>query len=144
MGTGYLWIKALHIIGVVTWFAALFYLPRLFVYHVTTEDEPGKARFRIMEDKLYRIIMRPSMLITLIFGLWLLVLGWDAFSRSAWLWIKLAGVVVLLGYHHYCARLVRAFANDVNPHSERFYRIFNELPALLLILIVVLVVVKPL
>jgi len=143
MGTGYLWVKAFHIIGVVTWFAAMFYLPRLFVYHATTEDEAGRARFRTMEDKLYRIIMRPSMLITVFFGLWLLALSWDAFSRSIWLWVKLAGVVVLLGYHHYCARLVRAFASDESPHSERFYRIFNELPALLLILIVVLVVVKP-
>jgi len=83
------------------------------------------------------------MLITVVFGVWLLVLGWSAFAGSVWLWIKLAGVIVLLGYHHYCARLVRAFARDENPHSERFYRIFNELPALLLILIVVLVVVKP-
>lgn len=143
MSTAYLWVKAIHIIGVVTWFAAMFYLPRLFVYHVTTEDEIGRARFRIMEDKLYRIIMRPSMLVTVIFGLWLLVLGWDAFGSSIWLWIKLAGVVALLGYHHYCARLVSAFDRDESPHSERFYRIFNELPALLLILIVVLVVVKP-
>ena len=143
MGTGYLWLKAIHIIGVVTWFAAMFYLPRLFVYHTSTEDEAGKARFRIMEDKLYRIIMRPSMLITVVFGVWILVLGWSAFAGSLWLWIKLAGVVVLLGYHHYCARLVRSFARDENPHSERFYRIFNEVPALLLILIVVLVVVKP-
>ena len=143
MGTGYLWVKAIHIIGVVTWFAAMFYLPRLFVYHTTTEDEAGKARFRVMEGKLYRIIMRPSMLITVVFGLWLLALGWEAFAGSVWLWVKLAGVVVLLGYHHYCARLVRAFAADENPHSERFYRIFNELPALLLILIVILVVVKP-
>ncbi|HEY5646773.1 MAG TPA: protoporphyrinogen oxidase HemJ [Pseudomonadales bacterium] len=143
MSTGYLWLKAIHIIGVVTWFAAMFYLPRLFVYHTMTEDEAGKARFRMMEEKLYRVIMRPSMLITVIFGLWILALAWEAFSSSIWLWVKLAGVVALLGYHHYCARLVRAFAADENRHSERFYRIFNEAPALLLILIVVLVVVKP-
>ena len=96
-----------------------------------------------MEDKLYRIIMRPSMIITLVFGLWILALGWSAFASSAWLWIKLLGVVALRGYPHYCARLIRAFADDRSPHSERFYRIFNEMPALLLILIVVLVVVKP-
>ncbi|MGD8415843.1 MAG: protoporphyrinogen oxidase HemJ [Pseudomonadales bacterium] len=143
MSSAYLWLKAFHIIFVVTWFAALFYLPRLFVYHSTTEDEAGKARFRMMEDKLYRIIMRPSMLATVILGLAVLYLTWDAYSGSAWLWIKLTGVVVLLGYHHYCARLIRAFAVDENPHSERFYRIFNEVPALLLVLIVVLVVVKP-
>ena len=143
MSTAYLWLKAAHIIGVVTWFAAMFYLPRLFVYHSTTADEIGRARFKIMEDKLYRIIMRPSMIITVLFGLWILVLGWDAFSHSIWLWLKLAAVVVLLGYHHYCARLLRAFAADQNTHSERFFRIFNELPALWLIVIVILVVVKP-
>lgn len=143
MSTGYLWLKAFHIIFVVTWFAALFYLPRLFVYHSTTEDAPGRERFRVMEGKLYRIIMRPSMVLTVVLGLWTLYQVWDAYAASTWLWIKLAGVVVLLAYHFYCARLVRAFATDENPHSERFYRIFNELPALLLILIVILVVVKP-
>jgi putative membrane protein len=143
MSTGYLWLKAFHIIGVVCWFAAMFYLPRLFVYHSTTTDEAGRERFKIMEDKLYRIIMRPSMIVTLVFGIWILILAWDAFAASVWLWIKLGGVVLLLGYHHYCARLVKAFAADASPHSERFYRIFNELPVLLLILIVILVVVKP-
>lgn len=143
MSTAYLWLKAAHIIGVVCWFAAMFYLPRLFVYHATTEDEAGNARFKIMEGKLYRVIMRPSMIITVLFGLWILVLGWDAFSHSVWLWLKLAGVVVLLGYHHYCGRLLRAFAADQNTHSERFFRMFNELPVLLLIAIIILVVVKP-
>ena len=138
-----LWIKAFHIIFMVTWFAALFYLPRLFVYHSVTEDEAGRERFKMMEEKLYRIIMRPSMIVAVGFGLWTLFLSWDAFASSVWLWVKLAGVVLLLGYHHYCARLIRALANDESPHSERFYRIFNEAPALLLILIVILVVVKP-
>lgn len=143
MSTGYLWLKAFHIIGVVCWFAAMFYLPRLFVYHSSTTDDAGRERFKVMEDKLYRIIMRPSMIVTVVFGIWILLLAWDAFAASVWLWIKLAGVVLLLGYHHYCARLVKAFAADASPHSERFYRIFNELPVLLLILIVILVVVKP-
>lgn len=143
MSTGYLWLKAFHIIGVVCWFAAMFYLPRLFVYHSMTEDTAGRERFKLMESKLYRVIMRPSMIITVVFGLWILVLGWEAFSSSIWLWVKLLGVVALLGYHHYCARLIRAFAADETPHSERFYRMFNEVPALLLILIVILVVVKP-
>ena len=143
MTTGYLWLKAFHIIGVVCWFAAMFYLPRLFVYHSSTEDEAGRERFKVMESKLYRVIMRPSMIITVVFGLWIFGLGWDAFANSGWMWIKLLGVVALLGYHHYCARLVKAFAADQSPHSERFYRIFNELPALLLIVIVILVVVKP-
>lgn len=139
----YLWLKAFHIIGVVCWFAAMFYMPRLFVYHSMTEDRPGRDRFKVMEDKLYRIIMRPSMIITAVFGFWILYLQWEAFSSSAWLWIKLAGVVALFVYHYYCARLVKAFAADESPHSERFYRVFNEAPALLLILIVILVVVKP-
>jgi putative membrane protein len=143
MTSGYLWLKAFHIIGVVTWFAALFYLPRLFVYHSTTTDEAGRERFKVMEDKLYRIIMRPSMIITVVLGTWIMVLTWEAFGSSIWLWIKLAGVVVLLGYHHYCGRVIQAFASDQSPHSERFYRIFNEVPSLLLILIVILVVVKP-
>ncbi len=143
MSTFYLWIKAFHVIGVVAWFAGLFYLPRLFVYHASAEDEPSKARFCVMEEKLYRIIMRPAMLISVVFGLGVLYLGWAAFATSAWLWIKILGVLVLLGYHHYCGRLVRAFAAQANPHSERFYRIFNEMPALLLVLIVVMVIVKP-
>ncbi|MEM8767279.1 MAG: protoporphyrinogen oxidase HemJ [Pseudomonadota bacterium] len=143
MSTAFLWLKAFHIIGVVTWFAAMFYLPRLFVYHSATEDDAGRARFRMMEDKLYRIIMRPSMFIATGFGLAVLFIGWEAYATSIWLWLKLFGVVLLLGYHHYCARLVRAFAADESPHSERFYRIFNEAPALLLIAIVILVVVKP-
>lgn len=143
MSTGYLWLKAIHIIGVVCWFAALFYLPRLFVYHSTTDDDAGRERFKVMEGKLYRIIMVPSMIVTVVFGLWLLALGWEAFARSGWLWLKLAGVLALLGYHHYCARLVRDFAAGQNRHSERFYRMFNEAPALLLVAIVVLVVVKP-
>jgi putative membrane protein len=141
--TGYLWLKALHIIFVVTWFAALFYLPRLFVYHSSTNDALSLERFKVMEGKLYRVIMRPSMLLATGFGLWLLVLGWQGFASSAWLWVKLAAVVGLLGYHHYCARLIKAFAADASPHSEKFYRWFNELPALVLILVVIMVVVKP-
>ncbi len=143
MSSGYLWLKALHIISVVTWFAGLFYLPRLFIYHATAEDGASRERFKVMEEKLYRIIMRPSMIATLTFGIWLLVLSWSAFAASGWLWLKLTGVVALLGYHHYCGRLIRALAKDETPHSERFLRIYNEMPALLLIGIVILVVVKP-
>jgi protoporphyrinogen IX oxidase len=143
MSTLYLWLKAFHIIAVVTWFAAIFYLPRLFVYHTAAEDEIGRERFKVMEGKLYRIIMRPSMIATLVFGISLLAIGWSAFAPTVWLWLKLLGVVALLGYHHYCGRIIRALAVDQNPHSERFYRMFNEVPALLLIVIVVLVVVKP-
>ena len=143
MSSGYLWLKAFHIISLVAWFAGIFYLPRLFVYHSAAEDTASRERFKVMEDKLYRIIMRPSMLATLVFGIWMLILGWAAFASSGWLWLKLLGVVALLGYHHYCGRLIRAFAAEADPHSEKFYRVFNEVPVLLLILIVILVVVKP-
>lgn len=142
-GTFYLWLKAFHVISVVTWFAGLFYLPRLFVYHVTATDAVSRERFEVMEDKLYRIIMRPSMIVTVTLGVWMLVLAWSAYATSAWLWLKLVGVVALLGYHHYCGRVIRAFAAGENPHTERFFRIFNEVPSLLLITMVILVVVKP-
>jgi protoporphyrinogen IX oxidase len=143
MSSAYLWLKAFHIISVITWFAALFYLPRLFVYHAAADDEISRARFEIMESKLYRIIMQPSMIAALAFGVAILAIGWSAFAPTFWLWLKLIGVVALVGYHHYCGRIIRAFAADRNPHSERFYRLFNEVPAVLLIVIVVLVVVKP-
>ena len=143
MSSGYLWLKALHIIFVVTWFAGLFYLPRLFVYHATTTDEPGSARFKVMERKLYRAIMQPSMVLALVFGAWLLYLGWAGFASSLWIWVKVVLVIALVGYHHYCGRLVRAFAADTNTHSSKFFRWFNELPALVLITVVIMVVVKP-
>lgn len=143
MTTAYLWLKAFHIIGVICWFAGLFYLPRLFVYHTMTHDEAGKDRFTTMEEKLYRIIMRPSMIVAVGFGIWLLVLAWDALADATWLWLKISGVVALLGYHHYCGRIIKALAANENPHSERFFRLFNEAPVLLLIALVILVVVKP-
>lgn len=142
MSNLYLWLKAIHILGVISWFAGLFYLPRLFVYHQSAEDAMGRARFEIMEAKLYRIIMRPAMLTAVLFGIAMLIVQ-PALLSAAWLWAKLLGVVALLGYHHYCGRLIKAFAADASPHNERFYRLFNEVPALLLIVIVILVVIKP-
>ena len=138
-----LWIKALHVIFVVTWFAALFYLPRLFVYHATTTDAPGIERFKRMERRLYRGIMTPSAALTAVFGVWLLVLYWDAYADAAWLWVKIAGVVALYGYHGYCGRLVRRFANDENTNSDTFFRWFNEIPTVLLFLIAIRAIVKP-
>lgn len=138
-----LWIKALHVIFVVTWFAALFYLPRLFVYHALAADAAGIERFKVMERKLYRGIMTPSAILTLVFGVWLLVLAWDAHAGAVWLWVKVALVLALFGYHGICGRLLRRFANDANTLSHRFYRWFNEAPAVLLVAIVVLAVVKP-
>lgn len=141
--TWYLWIKALHVIGMVCWFAGLFYLPRLFVYHASATDTVSRERFQLMESKLYRAIMNPSMIVTLLFGIWAFAETWATYSGAAWIWVKIAGVVALLGYHHYCGRLIRLFETGANPHSEKFLRIFNEIPALLLLLIVILVVVKP-
>ncbi len=141
--TMYLWLKAFHIIFVVTWFAGLFYMPRLFVYHSTTTDQEGKERFKLMQRKLYKIIMNPSMILTLVFGIWLLVESWQAYSTQVWIWVKVTLVILLVGYHHYCLRIMKAFAEDRQIHSEKFFRIFNELPALVLIAAVILVVVKP-
>ena len=138
-----LWIKALHVIFVVTWFAALFYLPRLFVYHAATTDSPGIERFKRMEHRLYRGIMTPSAALTAVFGVWLLVLYWDAYAEAAWLWVKIAGVLALYAYHGYCGRLVRRFANDENTRSDTFFRWFNEIPTVLLFLIAILAIVKP-
>lgn len=141
--TLYLWLKALHIIFVVTWFAGLFYLPRLFIYHATTAEHEGRERFKLMQRKLYRVIMNPSMVLALLFGIWLLIESWQAYSTQWWIWLKLALVILLVGYHHYCLRIMRHFEKDQLLHSEKFLRLFNELPALVLIGAVILVVVKP-
>ena len=138
----YLLIKALHIIAMVCWFAGLFYLPRLFVYHAMSEDETSKARFCIMERKLYRGIMLPSMLATVIFGLWLLHLN-PAWLSMGWMHAKLALVLVLIGYHHLCGAQLKRFARGENARSHVFYRWFNEVPVLFLISIILLVVIKP-
>ena len=135
-----LWVKAFHIIAVVTWFAALFYLPRLFVYHAMSEDAVSIERFKVMERKLYRGIMTPSAVIAVMLGLWL----WLGFGFSGgWLHAKLALVTVLLGYHGYCGKLLRDFRDDRNRHGHVFYRWFNEFPVLILVAVVILAVVKP-
>jgi len=141
-----LWLKALHIIGVVSWFAGLLYLPRLFVYHAqiqggVIDDEKGNARFKIMERKLF-MIMTIGAVVAIGFGVGMLSLAPD-YLLMRWLHVKLALVFVLIGYHGACFALVQQFAADRNSHSERWYRLFNEVPALLLIGIVILVVVKP-
>lgn len=137
------WVKALHIIAVVCWFAALFYLPRLFVYHAMTEDAEGRERFKIMERKLYRGIMTPSMVATVVFGLWLIHFNATYYLQAGWMHIKLCAVLLLLAYHFTCGHFLRVFREDRNTRSHKFYRVFNEAPVLLLILIVIMVVVKP-
>ena len=135
-----LWVKAFHIVFMVTWFAGLFYLPRLFVYHANTQDEAGRARFKIMERKLYFGIMTPGALLTIAFGMWL----WLGYGVSgAWLHAKLLLVAVLIGYHLWCGKLVTDFKHDRNRRSHVWYRWFNEFPVLILIAVVILVVVKP-
>ena len=135
-----LWVKALHIVFMVTWFAGLFYLPRLFVYHAMAMDAPSIERFKIMERKLYFGIMTPGAVLTVIFGLWL----WLGFDRTGgWLHAKLTLVAVLVAYHAYCGKLLIDFKRDANRHSHVWYRWFNELPVLLLLAIVILAVVKP-
>ncbi|QKE65617.1 protoporphyrinogen oxidase HemJ [Aquipseudomonas campi] len=138
----YLWVKALHIIAMVCWFAGLFYLPRLFVYHAMSEDETSQQRFCVMERKLYRGIMNPSMIATVLFGGWLLYLN-PAWLQMGWLHAKLLLVAVLIAYHHVCGAQLKRFARNENARSHVFYRWFNEAPVLLLLAIVILVVVKP-
>lgn len=135
-----LWVKSLHIIFMVTWFAGLFYLPRLFVYHAMSDDAPGIARFKVMERKLYYGIMTPGAVLTILFGLWL----WLGYGISGgWLHAKLALVIGLVGYHLYCGKLLADFKYDRNRHSHIYYRWFNEIPVVILFAVVMLVVVKP-
>lgn len=139
-----LWVKSFHLIFVVTWFAALFYLPRLFVYHASCEDAAGNARFKVMERKLYRGIMTPSAVLTVLFGVWLMSFYQaEQLAAMGWLHAKLLLVALLLAYHVWCGRLLKRFANDQNRHSHIYYRWFNELPVLVLIAVVILAVVKP-
>jgi protoporphyrinogen IX oxidase len=145
--TFYLALKAFHIIFIVTWFAGIFYFPRLLIYHRQAQDQTTRSMFEVMERKLYRIIMNPSMVATLIFGASLLFIRWEGIRADGWIWVKLAAVMILLGYHHYCALLMRKFAmaeaTGEPPVTDKFLRIFNEIPALLLVIIVLLAVTKP-
>ena len=135
-----LWIKALHIIAVICWMSAIFYMPRLFVYHAMAEDQIGRDRFKIMQRKLYNGIMTPSLVASIVFGTWL----WLGYGiTGAWLHAKLVLVALLMIYHAWCAATIKKFANDQIPHGHVFYRWVNELPIFLLFGIVILVVVKP-
>jgi len=135
-----LWVKSLHIIFVVAWFAGLFYLPRLFVYHTQCRDADGDARFKLMERKLFGI-MTVGAVGAMGFGLWLL--RWFSLADSGWLHAKLVLVLGMVAFHGWCWRLLAGFRDGHNCHSERFYRMINEIPALGLIGIVILAVTKP-
>ncbi|SHE72851.1 putative membrane protein [Modicisalibacter ilicicola DSM 19980] len=141
----YLWIKAFHLIAVVTWFAAMFYLPRLFVYHAMARDKGDTQAidyFKVMERKLYRGIMTPSMVVVILLGGWLLWLV-PAHLSAGWMHVKLLLVVLLVVYHHLCLIYMKRLAAGSARHSEVFFRWFNEAPVIALILIVVLAMVKP-
>ena len=135
-----LWVKAFHIIAVICWMAGIFYLPRLFVYHAMAQDQVSKERFKIMQRKLYRGIMNPAMIASLVLGIWLW-LGWG--FAGGWLYAKLILVALLVLYHAWCGATLAKFAQDQIPHGHVFYRWLNEAPVLLLFGIVILVVVKP-
>ena len=135
-----LWIKSAHIIFMVTWFAGLFYLPRLFVYHAMTADAPGIERFKVMERKLYYGIMTPGAVLTVAFGLWL----WLGYGiTGGWLHAKITLVGLLILYHLFCGKLLKDFRHDRNRHSQKYYRWFNEVPVILLIAVILLVELKP-
>ncbi len=138
-----LYVKAFHIVAVVCWFAGIFYLPRLFVYHSMSRHEPTRNQFRVMERALFRIIMTPAAVATAVFGLWLVALDWNFYRASIWFWFKIGLVIALYGYHFYCWHLLRKFASDEDVHEHTFYRWFNEIPVVVLIAITILVVVKP-
>ncbi len=138
------WIKAFHILAVISWMAAMLYLPRLFVNHAGLEvGSQASELLKGMEVRLYRLIMNPAMLAALAAGVVLAVLGGQAVWGSLWFWGKVLFLGVLLGFHGYCTRWLKAFSRDENQHSARFYRFMNEVPTLAMIVIVVLVVVRP-
>jgi protoporphyrinogen IX oxidase len=136
------WIKALHVLAVISWMAGMLYLPRLFVYHaVSVIGSEQSQTFKIMERRLLKAIMTPAMLVAWSTGLWL---AWSSFAfKGAWLHWKLALVLILSGVHGYLAACVRRFATDMNRKGHKYFRVLNEIPTVLMILIVILVIVKP-
>lgn len=137
-----LWIKALHLFFMVAWMAGIFYLPRLFVYHASTDNQAIKDQFKIMERRLW-FFVTPFALLTLIFGVWLISLyGKEWFAAAKWLHIKLVLVIAIYIYHFYLYKLLKQFARDENNHTARFYRFLNEAPVLVLLAIISLAVVK--
>lgn len=138
----YEWMKAFHVIFLVTWFAGLFYLPRLFVYHAMPENQPSFELFKVMERRLFGM-MTLGAILTAVFGIIMLVLGHGVLFSTGWFHAKLLLLVLLIAYHYVCWRLMLSFRANQNIHDHRWYRWFNEAPSVLLILIVILAVVKP-
>lgn len=139
-----MWLKAFHLIFMVTWFAGLFYLPRLFVYHAMSEDKASNERFKVMERKLFFGIMTPGMVLTFIFGGWMLFdYAWGLYASMGWLHFKLLLLLGLVVYHYFCYLWLQDFKYDRNSRSSIFYRWMNEIPVLFLVGIIILAVVKP-
>ncbi len=139
-----MWLKALHLIFMVTWFAGLFYLPRLYVYHAMSEDEISNERFKVMERKLFFGIMTPGMIVTFIFGIWMLAdYAWAIYGHAGWLHVKMTLLALMVVYHYFCYVWLLDFKYDRNQRSHVFYRWMNEVPVLFLVGIIILAVVKP-
>lgn len=139
----YSWIKVLHLTALISWFAGLFYLPRLFVYYAETPESVVRQTLLVMQRKLYKIIMVPASLVTLFSGGTLLAMQWNVHGGRAWVYIKILLVAFLYGYQHFLRKIVRGFELGRSPRSGRYYRILNEIPTVVLILILILVVIKP-
>ncbi|NVN11079.1 protoporphyrinogen oxidase HemJ [Nguyenibacter vanlangensis] len=138
------WLKALHVMALIAWMAGLFYLPRLFVYHCQAVPGSGESeRFKVMERKLLRQIMNPAMICTFLFGVLLALTPGTVDWHAGWWYLKIAAVLGLAGFHGACAAWRRAFAEDRNVRSERFYRAANEIPTLLMMVVVIMVIVRP-
>lgn len=139
-----MWLKAFHLIFMVTWFAGLFYLPRLFVYHAMSEDKLSQERFKVMERKLFYGIMTPGMILTLIFGIWMLIdYAWEMYANMGWLHVKILLLFGLVVYHAFCYLWLQNFKYDRNTRSHVFYRWVNEIPVIFLLIIIILATVKP-
>ncbi|MEM8876337.1 MAG: protoporphyrinogen oxidase HemJ [Pseudomonadota bacterium] len=140
----YEWLKAGHVLSIIAWMAAMLYLPRLFVYHAGVEaGSESSETFKVMERRLYKAIMTPAMLSSWVFGLAMILYAGLLTTGSYWLHMKLVIVLAMTGFHGFCARWLRAFAEDRNAHSGRFFRFMNEVPTLMMIIVVVLVIVQP-
>ena len=137
-----LWLKAFHLIAVICWFAGIFYLPRIMVYYAASEHAETRRQLTVMAGKLYRFIT-PIAVIAILLGVALMSLNLDYFLHATWLWLKLVAVLGLVIYHYYCGRLVRALKNNRDEHSQIYFRVFNEVPVIFLLVIVVLAVLKP-
>lgn len=143
MSASFLWIKAFHVMAMVAWFAGIFYLPRLFVYHSLSQDTISLERFAVMERKLYRGIMTPAMILTWIFGLIMVWQGWSVYKTQLWLHLKFLMVLILTAYHFLCGYYRTRLIDNPQLKSHVFWRAFNEIPTVILAVVVILVIVKP-